>query len=458
MGIPGERDVGILMPSPPRKSFAQRLRWLQRIPAGVFWLVEGALLALLTVSIVFARREDVVVDAILAPLPARAADADPRAQEERAVQAMHAVHEILWPRLRSLEASNVGNDFWFRSTYSHLMAPTGRCGSFAQVLARALQRDGFEVKIGQMRVGEVWGGHIIVIAKAGDRWIALDPYFDAAFRGSEGRVLGVDEIRADWDALRAQCPPDYNSAYRYEAIRFTNWRGVPVDVLGAFFGQISLRTHLLNLYWLVAWVAGIALAMFIPLHVAHRRLERLSRTKDSSIQVAFDEIMSELRLLSTLYMQAHPPEATVQPTVIVGEAFARLAKHSPEDFKDGNEFRATASAVLREVFAERARKRVEQRKRVAGAGAGAIQPKADPEVAEFRGASPELFLALEGALKALAETDARAARVAELRIFGSLPVPAVASIVGNSEEAVGKDWTFAKSFIQRHLPDLGTKP
>jgi hypothetical protein len=235
-------------------------------------LVEGALVALLAVSIIFARREDVVVDAILAPLPARAADADPRAQEERAVQAMHAVHEILWPRLKSLQASGVGNDFWFRSTYSHLMAPTGQCGSFAQVLARTLQRDGFEVKVGQMRVGEVWGGHIVVLAKAGDRWIALDPYFDVAFRGRDGRVLAPDEIRSSWDEVRSQCPANYELTYRYEAMRYTNWRGIPSDIVGALFGQISLRTYLLNLYWFVAAVAAGALAVSVSLHVLYRRL------------------------------------------------------------------------------------------------------------------------------------------------------------------------------------------
>lgn len=167
--------------------------------------------------------------------------------------------------------------------------------------------------------------------------------------------------------------------------------------------------------------------------------------------------MSELRLLSALYMKTDPPEATVQPTVIVGEAFARLAKHSPEGFKDENEFRATASAVLREVLAERARKRVEQKERAPGGNATAVQPRADSEVAEFQRASPELFLALESALKALAESDPRAARVAELRIFGSLPVSAVASIVGSSEESVAKDWTFAKSFMRRRIQDQGMK-
>ncbi len=433
-------------------------RWLPRIPAGAFWLIEGALVTLLVVCFLFARREDVTVDAILVPYPRDAADSGPLAKEARAVQAMHAVHELLWPRLKSLEASGVGSDFWFRSTYSHLMAPTGHCGSFAQVLARTLQRDGYDVKVAQMRVDDVWGGHIYVVADVGDRWIALDPYFDVAFRGPDGRVLGPDQIRADWEGVRSQCPPSYNPSFRYEAVRYTNWRGVPIDILGAFFGGISLRTSYLNLYWFVFWIAAGMLAVSISVHALHRRLYRLSKPRDNSITVMFEEITSELRLLSALCMKTHPPEVTLQATVIVGEAFARLAKHDPREFKNENEFRAAASTVLREVFAERARKRVEQKKRAPGAGGPAMQSKADSEVAEFQGGSPELFLFLESALKVLADSDPRAARVAELRIFGSLPVAAVASIVGISDEAVAKDWTFAKSFMQRHIRDLGMKP
>jgi hypothetical protein len=123
-----------------------------------------------------------------------------------------------------------------------------------------------------MRVGEVWGGHIIVLAKAGDRWIALDPYFDVAFRGRDGRVLEPDEIRSSWDEVRSQCPANYELTYRYEAMRYTNWRGIPSDVVGALFGQISLRTYLLNLYWFVAAVAAGALAVSVSLHVLHRLL------------------------------------------------------------------------------------------------------------------------------------------------------------------------------------------
>jgi len=190
---------------------------------------------------------------------------------------------------------------------------------------------------------------------------------------------------------------------------------------------------------------------------------------DKSISDLFDEIMGELRLLSALYMKTHPPEVTLQPTVIVSEAFIRLANHKPEDFKDEDDFRATASVILRQVFAERAKKRMEEKKRMAEqaearkreAAAAASAPKStsgkDSDLAEFQGASPELTLALESALEALSERDDRAARVAELRIFGSLPMTAVASIVGGTVAAAEKDWRFAKAFLQKHIQDHGAK-
>ncbi|MBU3683032.1 MAG: hypothetical protein FGM39_03275 [Phycisphaerales bacterium] len=187
---------------------------------------------------------------------------------------------------------------------------------------------------------------------------------------------------------------------------------------------------------------------------------------DKSISDLFDEIMGELRLLSALYMKTHPPEVTLQPTVIVSEAFIRLANHKPEDFKDEDDFRATASVILRQVFAERAKKRMEEKKRMAeqaearkreAAAATASKSTKDSDLAEFQGASPELTLALESALEALSERDDRAARVAELRIFGSLPMTAVASIVGGTVAAAEKDWRFAKAFLQKHIQDHGAK-
>ena len=185
---------------------------------------------------------------------------------------------------------------------------------------------------------------------------------------------------------------------------------------------------------------------------------------DQSVAILFSEIMGELRLLSTLYMKTSPPDVTLQPTVIVSEAFVRLAHHKPEQFKDEDDFKATASVILRQVFAERAKKRLAEKVRAADAvrernerkaAPGAAAPAAEPELPSFEGASPELAMALENALEALSEADDRSARVAELKIFGSLPMATIAPIVGLTEAGAEKDWRFAKAFISKHLKDRG---
>lgn len=182
---------------------------------------------------------------------------------------------------------------------------------------------------------------------------------------------------------------------------------------------------------------------------------------DKSVADLFGEIMGELRLLSTLYMKSHPPEVTLQPTIIVSEAFVRLANHRPEQFKSEDDFRATASVILRQVFAERAKKRIEEKRRAAEAmqarrlQKGVTEPVAEPELPSFEGASPELTMALENALEMLSEVDDRSARVAELKIFDSLPMLTISTIVGGTLQSAEKDWRFAKAFLQKHLKDRG---
>jgi len=183
--------------------------------------------------------------------------------------------------------------------------------------------------------------------------------------------------------------------------------------------------------------------------------------EDKSVADLFGEIMGELRLLSTLYMKSHPPEVTLQPTIIVSEAFVRLANHRPEQFKSEDDFRATASVILRQVFAERAKKRIEEKRRAAAvmqerrAQKGAADPVVEAQLPSFEGASPELTLALENALEMLSEVDDRSARVAELKIFGSLPMLTISTIVGGTLQSAEKDWRFAKAFLQKHLKDRG---
>lgn len=57
------------------------------------------------------------------------------------------------------------------------------------------------------------------------------------------------------------------------------------------------------------------------------------------------------------------------------------------------------------------------------------------------------IVALDEALKALAEIDNRKSRVVELRFFGGLSVEETAEVLGVSAETVGRDWKLAKMWL-----------
>jgi RNA polymerase sigma factor (sigma-70 family) len=61
------------------------------------------------------------------------------------------------------------------------------------------------------------------------------------------------------------------------------------------------------------------------------------------------------------------------------------------------------------------------------------------------------LVALDDALEALARLDARKGQVVELRFFGGLTVAETASVLQVSEDTVGRDWSFVKSWLRREL-------
>ena len=64
-------------------------------------------------------------------------------------------------------------------------------------------------------------------------------------------------------------------------------------------------------------------------------------------------------------------------------------------------------------------------------------------------------MALDDALNALAQVDARQARVVELRYFGGLTASETAEVLGVSEITVMRDWKSAKIWLLHELKHQG---
>ena len=163
-----------------------------------------------------------------------------------------------------------------------------------------------------------------------------------------------------------------------------------------------------------------------------------------SLPVLFESIYGRLKELSAMCMRAQPAGHTLQATAVVHEAFVRLAERESTDFNSAEHFMATAATVLRSVLVDHARRR-RSRKR------GGAMHKFSTD--EFQPVDPSLevggVLALEDALQALARNDARAAKVAELRIFGGMPMDQVARMLDLSLATAERDWRLARAWLEK---------
>ena len=160
-------------------------------------------------------------------------------------------------------------------------------------------------------------------------------------------------------------------------------------------------------------------------------------------------IYEELRGLANYYVGRVGPNgrALLQPTALVHEAFLRLADQSEITVNSRTHFFALAAATMRQVLIDGVRTELAEKRGVnwrrvtlEHAAVGERQQGVD-------------LLALDEALKKLAQLNERAARIVELRFFTGLKVREVAQALGVSERTVKNDWRMARAWLRLQLDE-----
>lgn len=174
---------------------------------------------------------------------------------------------------------------------------------------------------------------------------------------------------------------------------------------------------------LQAWREGdrAALDRLVPL--IHDDLRRLARQRASSLA----------------------PGASMQATALVNEAYLRLVRASPVEFRDRAHFFAISATVMRQIIIDEARTRSRNKR------GGDWQRVSLDDVEVEAGPDSEKLLAIDEALQRLAAVDDRKARVVELRFFAGMTNTEIAEVIGVSPDTVKRDWTFAKLWLAREL-------
>ena len=162
-------------------------------------------------------------------------------------------------------------------------------------------------------------------------------------------------------------------------------------------------------------------------------------------QAALDELMplvhEELRRLARRCMNRERPGHTLQTSALVNEAFLRLVDQKNVRWQDRTHFFGIAARLMRQILVDYARRRGYAKR---GGGAQPVLLDEALIVAEERAAE---VVALDDALKSLAEIDPRKSRIVELRFFGGLSIEETAEVLGVSEGTVRRDWALAKAWL-----------
>ena len=167
-------------------------------------------------------------------------------------------------------------------------------------------------------------------------------------------------------------------------------------------------------------------------------LARASAGDAAAIDGLIPRIYATLRRIAhvqRLGEQAH----TLDTTSLVHEAWLQLANKGELAFADRTHLFAYMSRAMRHILVDHARRQRAQKRQA-------------PELAQEPVQSDILdVLAIDEAMRRLAQVDERLARVAELRLFADLSSPEIAEVLALNARTVERDWLKARTFLSACL-------
>jgi RNA polymerase sigma factor (TIGR02999 family) len=175
-----------------------------------------------------------------------------------------------------------------------------------------------------------------------------------------------------------------------------------------------------------------------------KSVDELLLAVDSGDDGAMDELVSliypELKRLAHFQLLGERPGHTLNTTAIVHEAYERLVLRNA-GWKDRKHFFRAAATVMRHLLVDHARKR-NAGKRGDGHAAG---PFEDSRLAVDD--NMLAVLALDDAIKRIAEIDPNLEQIIEYRYYAGLSMVDTAAAMGMSVRTVERNWQRARGYL-----------
>jgi RNA polymerase sigma factor (TIGR02999 family) len=156
-------------------------------------------------------------------------------------------------------------------------------------------------------------------------------------------------------------------------------------------------------------------------------------------------VYGELRRIAHHYLNHERPGHTLQSTALVHEAYVRMIGQEFPQWQNRAHFFAVAAQLMRQILVDYARSHR------AGKRGGNVCKLALDEAEEQAQPVDLDVIAVDDALKTLAQMDQQQSRVVELKFFAGLSIDDTAEVLGISSSTVKRDWITARAWLYREL-------
>jgi RNA polymerase sigma factor (TIGR02999 family) len=156
-------------------------------------------------------------------------------------------------------------------------------------------------------------------------------------------------------------------------------------------------------------------------------------------------VYEELRRLARGYLQRERADHTLQATGLVHEAYLRLVDQKTTTWQNRAHFFGVAAQLMRRILVDHAR-----RHRTDKRGGEWDTVEFDEALAPAASRSLDV-IALDDALRDLAQLNPQHSQIVELRFFGGMSTEEIAEVMDVSPRTVQREWRMARAWLRRQV-------
>lgn len=168
-------------------------------------------------------------------------------------------------------------------------------------------------------------------------------------------------------------------------------------------------------------------------------------------QRLWQTVYDELRRIAGEKMSHEHREVTLQATVLVHEAWLRLAgpDATPQTWNGRAHFFSAAAEAMRRILVDQARRRLSQKR------GGRVEHVTLSEAVVLAAPDDDRVLQVHEVLEALEHEDAQKAQIVKLKFFAGFSHEDIAAMLEISERAVRREWMTAKVWLFKAIRTAG---